>query len=537
MNVRTARLTAWRPHLGSWVSGIFFLVLWQLVVDHIFSAYGTVPSPLQILRQFFITDGPSFYFLSASHTLYTAVQGWFWGNLIAISLAMLVVAVSWMEKPVLQLGAVSHCLPIVAIGPILVIISSGGTPRVILSGMSVFFVTLIGSLLGLRSVDRPVLEAIQAFGGGGVTKLVKARWRAALPSLFAALRVAAPSAILGSIVGEFLGAENGLGVVLINSQQAMNYSRTWAVALFSTAIAGTAYGIISLIGHWLTPWARETYSNLAGGTSERSSRVLSVPRYILVLRALSSAALSLVIVLFVWISILKIFHVPPFIGKGPLDVWSYVFDPDSGADNRATLMGESEISLRDGFLGLFCGTGAALLTAAIFHVLPPVQRIFMGPALALQSVPLVAMTPLIIMIFGRNLVTIAVIGGIVTFFPTLVNVTLALARTPKDATDLMRVFGASKFDILRKVQIPFALPALFASLRVAAPLAVTGALLAEWLATGNGLGYAIFSDVATSDYSALWTSVAIATLYSLVLYNGIGFIEQFILRRMTDARV
>jgi sulfonate transport system permease protein len=118
----------------------------------------------------------------------------------------------------------------------------------------------------------------------------------------------------------------------------------------------------------------------------------------------------------------------------------------------------------------------------------------------------------------------------------LVNVTLALDRTPKEAIDLLKVCGASRLAMLRKVQIPYALPSLFASLRVAAPLAITGSLLAEWLATGKGLGYAIPSAEAISDYSGLWTRVALVTLYSLILYNLIGFVERLVFRRMGNVR-
>ena len=112
-------------------------------------------------------------------------------------------------------------------------------------------------------------------------------------------------------------------------------------------------------------------------------------------------------------------------------------------------------------------------------------------AMVLRSVPLVAMTPLIVLVFGRGLMAVTVIAGIVTFFPTLVNVTLALRATPQESIDLCRAYGASPRHTLRKVQVPSALPALFASLRIAAPLALVGALLAEWLATGQGLGYLI----------------------------------------------
>jgi sulfonate transport system permease protein len=518
------------------VLGVFLLLLlWQLGVDHVFSGHGTIPSPLQIIRQF-ETDGLGFYMAGAEPTLHTALLGWIVGNLLAIGFAMLVFALPRLEKPVLQLGAVSYCLPIVAIGPVLVVIFSGGTPRVILSGLSVFFVTLVGSIAGLRSVDQSLLDSIHAFGGGTIAKLLEARCRAALPYLFAVLRVAAPASILGSIVGEFMGAESGLGVILINSQQGMNYPRTWAVALFTTALAGGAYFVIGFVGNRLTPWARETHSNLAGETAERNPGKLRKGRLSTGLRVIFSAVFSIAIVVVAWVLILRVFHVSTFIGKGPLDVWAYMTDPDSGADNRAALLGEMKISLRDAFLGLSAGTVAAVLVASLFNIAPTVRRMLMGPAMTLQSVPLVAMTPLIVLVFGRDLMSIAVIGGIITFFPTLVNITLALDRTPKDAVDLMRVFGASRFETLSNVQVPNALPALFASLRTAAPLAITGAMLAEWLATGTGLGFSIASDVATSDYSALWTRVALATLFSLTLYQGIGYVEQVTLGRMMGVR-
>ncbi|HZZ58915.1 MAG TPA: ABC transporter permease subunit [Opitutaceae bacterium] len=511
------------------VVGLVLLVLaWDLAVRLGFSGHGSVPGPAAVARQFSV-DGLGFYLGSALPTLQTAAVGWLIGNALAIVLAFLVVAVPAIERPVLSLGAVSYCLPLVAIGPVLVVTCSDGTPRIILSALSVFFVTLVSSVAGLRSVGRALLDLLRAFGGGSLAQLREARWPAALPHLFAALRIGAPAAILGSIVGEFLGAERGLGVVLINAQQAMNYPRIWAIAFFTTGLAGAAYLLIGAIGSLLTPWARETHANLAGATAERRpgrSRLVSAAQ------AAGAAGLSVAAILALWDGLLHAFHVSTFIGKTPREVWGYVFDPSAGADNRAALAQESWVTLRDAGVGLAAGTAAAVVLALLFNLAPTLRRLFMGPALALQSVPLVALTPLIVLVFGRQLGGVAVIGGVVTFFPTLVNVTLALERTPRDTVDLMTVFGASRLDTLRTVQIPAALPALFASLRIAAPLAVTGAMLAEWLATGGGLGYSIASDVATSDYDALWARVALATFFSLIVYQLIRSAERAALDRI-----
>ncbi len=248
-------------------------------------------------------------------------------------------------------------------------------------------------------------------------------------------------------------------------------------------------------------------------------------------KGLLSTAISVAVVLGAWILFLKVFNVQSFIGKGPADVWRYlVTNPDSAA-NRHAVMQESGTTLRDAFLGLTFGTIAALVCAVSFHLFRPVERALMPLAMVLRSVPLVAMTPLIVLIFGRDLKAITVISGIVTFFPTLVNVTLALGAAPQEAIDLFRAYGASPAKTLRKVQMPSALPALFASLRVAAPLALVGALLAEWLATGQGLGYKILQSGALSDYDGLWARVALVTLYSVLLYKVIGGIEKLVLAR------
>jgi ABC-type nitrate/sulfonate/bicarbonate transport system permease component len=145
------------------------------------------------------------------------------------------------------------------------------------------------------------------------------------------------------------------------------------------------------------------------------------------------------------------------------------------------------------------------------------------------------LTPLIVLVFGRDLLAVTVIAGIVTFFPTLVNVTIALRSTPAESIELLRAYGASPARTLWKVQVPTALPALFSSLRIAAPLALVGALLSEWLATGRGLGYHILQSGALSDYDGLWSRVVLVTVVSVMLYKVIGAVERVVLSRFAPS--
>jgi ABC-type nitrate/sulfonate/bicarbonate transport system permease component len=259
--------------------------------------------------------------------------------------------------------------------------------------------------------------------------------------------------------------------------------------------------------------------------------VAAVTRVLRLGKGLLGAVISIGIVLLAWWAFLKVFDVQPFIGKEPKDVWRWLFSSPTAGTNRAIVRHESWVTLRDASMGLFFGTVAALVSAIAFNLFKPLQRTFMPIAMVLRSVPLVAMTPLIVLVFGRGLTAVTMIAGIVTFFPTLVNVTLALRATPQEAIDLLRAYGASPIKTLLKVQIPSSLPALFASLRIAAPLALVGALLSEWLATGKGLGYSILQASALSDYNGLWSRVALVTIYSVVLYKVIGGLELLVMRR------
>jgi len=244
--------------LPTWAGGVIgivgLLVVWQVAGMTIFHKSDLVPPPTEIIQKM-VSDGWAFYWPNIVTTMREAALGWLWGNLLAIGLAVLFVQVPLAERALLKVAVASYCLPIVAIGPVLATLYSGDTPKVILAALSVFFTTLIGAIVGLRSADKTSLDLIHSFGGGSWTALTKVRIRTSLPSLFAGLRIAAPAALLGAMIGEYMGGENGLSIAMINAQQSLESARTWGIALVATALAGAAYAVTAVIGNRLTPWA------------------------------------------------------------------------------------------------------------------------------------------------------------------------------------------------------------------------------------------------------------------------------------------
>jgi len=256
--------------LPSWLTGLIGVVclvlIWALLALTVFSGKGSgVPTPWAVVSQLG-TDGWSFYSPLISATLGEALRGYLIGNGLALGFAALVLLVPWLQGIVVQLAVASYCLPLVAIGPILSLLLTGNAPMITMAALSVFFTTLIGALLGLRSADRVALDVVRAYGGGRWHELVKVRVIAALPSTLAALKIAAPAALLGAIIGEYLGhIDTGLGVAMTVSEASVQVPRTWGIALISGLVAGIGYGLTALSARVTLPWARTT--TLSGGGS------------------------------------------------------------------------------------------------------------------------------------------------------------------------------------------------------------------------------------------------------------------------------
>jgi len=254
--------------LPSWVTGLIgtaaLIAVWSVLAVTAFSAKGSgVPTPWAVVEQL-NTDGWSFYQPLIAATLGEALRGYVVGNWLALAFAALVLLVPWLERIIVQLAVASYCLPLVAIGPILSLLFSGTTPMITLAALSVFFTTLIGALLGLRSADPVTLDVVRAYGGGRWHELVKVRAIAALPATLTALKISAPAALLGAIIGEYLGhIDIGLGVAMTVSEASVQVPRTWGIALVSGLVAGLGYALTALIARLALPWARTT--TLSGG--------------------------------------------------------------------------------------------------------------------------------------------------------------------------------------------------------------------------------------------------------------------------------
>jgi len=281
----------------------------------------------------------------------------------------------------------------VAAGPILrVFFGPGPGPQIALAALAVYYTTLIPLLVGLRAAPDSWFDLVRSYGRGPMSALVHVRAMAALPYLFTGLQIAAPAAFLGAMVGEFTGAERGMGVLTVRAIRALDVEMTWGLATVATAVAILAYvGIGALARRVLLEAPPVILAAPAVATGRR-------------LGGWIDTGLVILLALGGWAGAIWAFGLNPFFAKGPGDVLdALVFAPDAAA-TRATIgaaLAESAVYLIPGYIaGLLAGAALAILLILV----PAVARTAMPLAIALRSVPIVTTAPLIVLLLGRGAV-------------------------------------------------------------------------------------------------------------------------------------
>jgi ABC-type nitrate/sulfonate/bicarbonate transport system permease component len=512
-----------RPRLQSpgrhWLSAaivVALLAVWELLALTVFAGRYVVPPPTAVVAAM-VKDG--FFHSDVLVTLGIAWKGWLIGNGVALLVAAVCLIAPSAESGLMTLGVASYCVPTIAIGPLLIVLYGASGAKTVMAAMSVFFVTLVAAVTGLRAASQGTLEVVHVFGGGSWQQLTKVRLRASVPILASGLAISAPAAILGTMIGDYLGGEHGLGVIMLAAQQQLNVDRTWAIALTTTLVCGAAFMIIAWLARRV---GADIDAPLDSGMSHRTAR-RALPRAALVWVA--KLASTVLFVLVVWTVLVKFSGLSSYFVKTPIDVWNYMFTGPEAANYRHSLFANFGHTLTDAGSGWLAGTVAALLAASAIMTFPSVGAAVMPFVIVMRSVPLIAMCPLIGLVFGQGLLGITVIAGIVTFVPSLVTVVDGLRSAPNAAMDLIRCYGGGRRAALSKLRFPFAAPAIFAAAKISMPGAMLGAVLAEWLITGHGLGYEMSYDVISSNFGDLWASITVILVASLALYFTVGAIE------------
>lgn len=503
------------------VAGV--VVAWELLARTVFAGAYTLSAPSAIVGQ--IAEQFDLYRRNLMATSLNAAWGFVWGNLAAMTLASLASLVPASRRVVSGVSLTIFCLPLVALAPILrVVLGPGNATPIALAALAVFFTTYIATLLGLDGAPAGAIEVVRSYGRGRFVAFATVRVRASVPAMFAGFQIAAPAAFLGALVGEFTGASRGLGLLTIQALRTLETDRVWAVAAVSTVVSCLAYVVAGAIGRALCPWAPAVDLTARPSVPSRAG-----PRLLGVLA-------PIVAVVLLWIGFLRVFDVDPYFAKTPTDVWEALVSGSRAAETRELVLPALWSTLLTTIPGFLAGLAAGVALAVAFVLAPILERALLPVAVALRAVPIITTTPVIILIFGRGVVSTVIIVAVMSFFPTLVNCAAAMRRTPAGILDVLASYDAGRLARATVAHLPTAVPALLASARIAVPTALLGATVAEWLATGRGIGNVMIVAANTARYDTLWVCVTLLTVTAVGGYALVAAIERSVLAKMAPER-
>lgn len=229
------------------------IAIWELCVHILQPSPLFLPAPSSLIVEFFAT--PNLFLSNAWHTLLNTLIGFGLSVVIGVALAIGIVYSRFLENTVYTALVAMNSVPKVALAPLFVIwLGTGDQAKIGMAFLIAIFPIVIDAVLGLRSVEPDVLDLGRSLKGSGLKMLVKIRFPNALPSIFAGMKVAIALALVGSIVGEFVAAQHGLGYVILSAQGVFETKRVF-VALVLLAIIGTVlFYLIELIEKKTLPW-------------------------------------------------------------------------------------------------------------------------------------------------------------------------------------------------------------------------------------------------------------------------------------------
>ena len=234
----------------------------------------------------------------------------------------------------------------------------------------------------------------------------------------------------------------------------------------------------------------------------------------------------LFLALAVWQLVVHFTALPAFILPSPLDVGTRFIR----ALSDGSLLRHTSVTLLEVLLGLLMGTAAATVLGYLLAKSRLFERLLAPYLVASQAVPIVAIAPLLIIWFGPGIFSKILICALIVFFPVLVNTVVGVRAVPTPLRDLMRSLRASRWQTLRYLEIPAALPVFLGGLRIGAALSVIGAVVGEFVGADKGLGFLINVGRGQYDTALVFVAIFALILLALFLYGIVAWLENYLLK-------
>jgi putative hydroxymethylpyrimidine transport system permease protein len=198
--------------------------------------------------------------------------------------------------------------------------------------------------------------------------------------------------------------------------------------------------------------------------------------------------------------------------------------------DRGLLADDLAVTTGEVLLGLAAAIAAGAALGVAMHVSAPARRALRPLVIGSQAVPVPVIAPLVVLVLGFGLAPKVLLVALVCFFPVAINVYDGLRDTDADARKLLRSLDASRWQTLRMLELPSALPSAFTGMKVAAAVAVIGAVFAEWSGADSGLGHALLNANGQLETARAFAATLLLFLLAVTLYGALSMLE----RRVVD---
>lgn len=233
-----------------------------------------------------------------------------------------------------------------------------------------------------------------------------------------------------------------------------------------------------------------------------------------------SSLLLIVVLIVVWEAAVRFFDVPRFLLPTPSEIVRLAIDEWS------LIQMHSIATIWAILTGYAAAVAFALAISALMIRFPLVERLIMPIFVGLQSVPKIAIAPLILVWVGAGIGSKILVVMSIAFFPIVINTMAGFKEVDRGLADVFRSVHATERQMLLKLRLPYAVPYIFAGLRIGTTLAVLGAIVAEWLAASNGLGYLVLSGSFNFNTARSFAAIIALAIIGTTFFNVMSWLER-----------
>jgi sulfonate transport system permease protein len=500
--------------------------LWTLV-SYIPGLNTYIAKPHDVLRTL-----STYSDIFSSHTFTTlksSLIGFTLGTFFAICSTLVVIVWKKSAGFFSLLSLIIYSIPLIAAAPLAALIFQSSNAGIALGCIGAYLPIFLSGVAYSNRISNNLMNVSKGFGAN---KLAHIRF-IKLPLLYRGWLSGAQSgwlwAVLGALLGEFTGSRWGLGTFLTGSLVQGDMNKVWAVVMLCLFVAIIGMMLLKIISSIFILESKYDAIEISTSNLQESFKKNSF----------ISSCLNGLLILFTWQILSWIFNMNGGIFSGPIDIINLCIDIFKGNADLSfnTVFSALGSTWLVSLLGVLLSLFIAFTFATSQLLFPVISRPLIIAMLITQVTPIVAFIPFIAFYLGRGAASVTTIVILSTVYPAYIIFQKSFEETSKNAIELAKGFGAKRVIIFYKIQLPFAAWMTLIAFKLAIGRALLGAITAEYLLTGKGLGGLLGQTRHQLDFRIVWFICVLVAIATLITDKLIGRIKQIFDSKFSGVKV